>query len=110
MVGNMFAGRYEYAIDDKGRLSIPAKFREVLASHQRAPRRIDNHYGAEGKRGDAARTRAEADTDQPGRLHRCLSRGGMGRGPGPDRAVGRREERGEEFPEVLLFRRIRVPH
>ena len=29
----MFSGRYEYAIDDKGRLSIPAKFREILASH-----------------------------------------------------------------------------
>ncbi len=29
----MFSGRYEYAIDDKGRLSIPSRFRDILASH-----------------------------------------------------------------------------
>lgn len=29
----MFSGRYEYTIDDKGRLSIPAKFREILSFH-----------------------------------------------------------------------------
>lgn len=28
----MFAGRYEYAIDDKSRVSIPAKFREILST------------------------------------------------------------------------------
>jgi MraZ protein len=32
-VGYTFSGRYEYAIDDKGRLSIPAKFREILSSN-----------------------------------------------------------------------------
>jgi MraZ protein len=29
----MFAGRYEYAIDDKSRVSIPAKFRETLSTN-----------------------------------------------------------------------------
>lgn len=29
----MFSGRYEYAIDDKGRLSIPSKFREILSAN-----------------------------------------------------------------------------
>lgn len=29
----MFSGRYEYTIDDKGRLSIPARFRDILSSH-----------------------------------------------------------------------------
>jgi len=29
----LFAGRFEYAIDDKSRVSIPAKFREMLSVH-----------------------------------------------------------------------------
>lgn len=29
----MFRGRYEHGIDNKGRLSIPSKFREILASN-----------------------------------------------------------------------------
>lgn len=29
----MFAGRFEYGIDDKSRISIPAKFREVLSTN-----------------------------------------------------------------------------
>ena len=32
-MGNTFSGRFEYAIDDKGRLSIPAKFREILSAN-----------------------------------------------------------------------------
>jgi MraZ protein len=28
----MFSGRYEYAIDDKSRVSIPSRFREILAA------------------------------------------------------------------------------
>jgi MraZ protein len=39
----MFTGRYEYAIDDKGRLSIPAKFRETLLSHYGPALVITNH-------------------------------------------------------------------
>jgi MraZ protein len=27
----MFSGRYEFTLDDKGRLSVPSKFREVLS-------------------------------------------------------------------------------
>jgi MraZ protein len=29
----MFAGRFEYAVDDKSRVSIPAKFREILSAN-----------------------------------------------------------------------------
>jgi MraZ protein len=29
----MFAGRFEYAIDDKSRVSIPSKFREILSAN-----------------------------------------------------------------------------
>jgi MraZ protein len=39
----LFSGRYEYAIDDKGRLSIPAKFREPLLSHYGPTLTITNH-------------------------------------------------------------------
>jgi MraZ protein len=47
----MFSGRYEYAIDDKGRLSVPARFREILASpDEPGKRRIEDHYGSERAR------------------------------------------------------------
>jgi len=29
----MFSGQFEYSLDDKGRLSIPARFRDLLLSH-----------------------------------------------------------------------------
>jgi MraZ protein len=39
----MFSGRYEYSIDDKGRLSIPAKFRDSLLSHYSPALVVTNH-------------------------------------------------------------------
>lgn len=39
----MFSGRYEYTIDDKGRLSIPAKFRDALLSHDSPALVLTNH-------------------------------------------------------------------
>jgi MraZ protein len=39
----MFSGQYGYSIDDKGRLSIPAKFRDALASHYSPTLMITNH-------------------------------------------------------------------
>lgn len=48
----MFSGRFEYAIDDKGRLSIPAKFRESLISHLEPAegQRVVSYYGKQGGR------------------------------------------------------------
>jgi len=40
----MFSGRFEYAIDDKGRLSIPAKFRDTLLSHDTPLLVLTNHF------------------------------------------------------------------
>jgi MraZ protein len=39
----MFSGRYEYTIDDKGRLSIPSKFRDALLSHDTPALVLTNH-------------------------------------------------------------------
>ena len=39
----MFSGRFEYAIDDKARLSIPAKFRDILSSHYNTTLVLTNH-------------------------------------------------------------------
>ncbi len=32
-MGNNFSGRFEYTIDDKGRLSIPSKFRDIISAN-----------------------------------------------------------------------------
>ena len=64
----MFSGRFEYAIDDKGRLSIPAKFRESLISHMEPAegQRVASYYGKQGgRKKEAAVAEAEADTDEP---------------------------------------------
>jgi MraZ protein len=46
----MFSGRYEYAIDDKGRLSIPAKYRDILTSHYESGEGCaDGHDAATGR-------------------------------------------------------------
>ena len=48
----MFSGRYSYAIDDKGRLSIPVKFREALLSQvEETQRGVDGRYPAEKVQG-----------------------------------------------------------
>jgi MraZ protein len=41
----MFAGRFEYAIDDKSRVSIPAKFREILSANHDTRLMITNLDG-----------------------------------------------------------------
>jgi len=45
----VFSGRFEHAIDDKGRVSIPARFREVLERNNHERLFITNWYGAEGE-------------------------------------------------------------
>jgi len=41
----VFSGRYEYTIDDKGRLSIPARFREILSVDHEAKLFVTNLDG-----------------------------------------------------------------
>lgn len=41
----MFSGRYEYTIDDKGRLSIPSRFREILSANHEARLFVTNLDG-----------------------------------------------------------------
>ncbi len=39
----MFSGQYGYSLDDKGRLSIPAKFRDALLSYYSPALMLTNH-------------------------------------------------------------------
>ncbi len=39
----MFSGQYGYSIDDKGRLSIPARLRDALFSHYSPALMLTNH-------------------------------------------------------------------
>ncbi len=43
----MFRGRYEHTIDPKGRLSVPAKFRDVLAQYEGGLIVVPNDYALE---------------------------------------------------------------
>jgi MraZ protein len=43
----MFRGRYQHTIDPKGRLSIPAKFRDVLAQYEGALVVVPNEIALE---------------------------------------------------------------
>jgi MraZ protein len=40
----MFRGRYQHTIDPKGRLSVPAKFRDALAQYDGALIVVPNDY------------------------------------------------------------------
>lgn len=60
----MFSGRYEYTIDDKGRLSIPARFRDALLSHDVPALVLTNHLDGcivayPGKEWDALQEKIE---------------------------------------------------
>jgi MraZ protein len=41
----VFSGKYEYSIDDKGRLSIPARFRETMSANHEGKLYVTNLLG-----------------------------------------------------------------
>jgi MraZ protein len=70
----MFMGEYTHAVDDKGRLTIPAKFRDELEEGAVITRGFEKYlliYTAEAFSGLTARTRALTPTDPD---HRALLR------------------------------------
>ncbi len=70
----MFMGEYAHAIDDKGRLTIPARFRDSLGQGAVVTRGFDKNlilYTVEAFRNLSTRTRALSPTDP---THRALLR------------------------------------
>ncbi len=45
--GAMFRGRYQHTVDPKGRLSVPARFRDVLAQYEGALIVVPNEHALE---------------------------------------------------------------
>ena len=92
----MFLGTYTPKLDDKGRLTLPAKFRDALAGglmvtksqdHSLAvyPRAEFEEAGRTGVAGVAEQSGSPRLPAKPGRRHRRTAP----RRPGPDHPVGR---------------------
>jgi MraZ protein len=65
-VGYLFSGRYEYAIDDKGRLSIPARFRDILSANYDMKLILTNLDGCLAAYPDKEWTEVQQRTSDPG--------------------------------------------
>src|SRR5277367_738324 len=73
--GQMFLGTYTPKLDDKGRLTLPAKFRDALAGGLMVTKSQDHSLAVYPR----------TEFEQLGRRHRRTA----SRRPGPDHLVGR---------------------